>query len=320
MTRLTAPQIAAYAKQAGFSGVNVALAVAVSLAESGGKTDAIGGPNSDGTYDYGLWQINSVHSDLLSSGRWDLPTDNARMAYSVWRASGWHAWTTYNTGAYVSHLGSANAAAANPASGVSFGKTPKTIRFSTPTHWYGYQSQPIPPPPPKFVKYTRVTKPTDLAGSGIIVPKGGYIVEISAYAAAATGHSTKDDPRQVTMEKWLRLYWGHNLKKALRLHNSVDDTDFVWLFSHTVAFQPKVSTESGGPPDPGIADPNLHIGNPLQWLIDFIHFITDPHNWLRLALFVVGGLLVLFAAYKLADRTPPPAAATVGAVVEGVAA
>jgi hypothetical protein len=37
------------------------LGVAIVLAESGGRTDAVSGVNLNGTRDYGLWQINSVH-------------------------------------------------------------------------------------------------------------------------------------------------------------------------------------------------------------------------------------------------------------------
>jgi hypothetical protein len=110
---LTAAQIAGVAQQAGFSGNNVTIAVAVALAESGGNPAATH-YNSNGSTDYGLWQINSVHASLLSGGTWSDPLSNAKMAYSVWQGSGWQAWTTYKTGAYLANMGKAALASGNP--------------------------------------------------------------------------------------------------------------------------------------------------------------------------------------------------------------
>jgi hypothetical protein len=111
MTTLSDGQIAAVAKAAGFT--DVTRAVAIALAESGGQTDATN-RNSDGSTDYGLWQINSVHADLLKSGTWSNPADNARMAYAVYQSSGWTAWTVYKTGAYLPFWARAAIAAGNP--------------------------------------------------------------------------------------------------------------------------------------------------------------------------------------------------------------
>lgn len=114
MTTLSASQVAAVALKAGFTGTNAIIAVAVSKAESGWRTDATN-HNTNGSTDYGLWQINTVHSDLLKSGNWQDPQSNANMAHSVWASSGWGAWTVYKTGAYVPFLAQAQAgvAAAN---------------------------------------------------------------------------------------------------------------------------------------------------------------------------------------------------------------
>jgi hypothetical protein len=54
-------QTATLASQAGFKGDALITAVAVARAESSFKTDAMG-YNSNGTYDVGLWQINTVHT------------------------------------------------------------------------------------------------------------------------------------------------------------------------------------------------------------------------------------------------------------------
>ena len=101
MTVLSDAQIAATARLAGFSGQDIVTAVAVALAESSGRTDATN-HNSDGSTDYGLWQINSVHADLLNSGNWQTPLDNAKMAKSVHDAAGsWRPWSTFNSGAWL---------------------------------------------------------------------------------------------------------------------------------------------------------------------------------------------------------------------------
>lgn len=77
---------------------------AIALAESGGRRDAIGGPNPDGTYDRGLWQINDVHgfnrNRLISD-----PLYNAQAAVRIQESQGLEAWTVYRTGAYRTFMG-----------------------------------------------------------------------------------------------------------------------------------------------------------------------------------------------------------------------
>lgn len=83
-------------------------AIAVALAESGGVTDRVGGPNKNGSYDYGLWQINkSAHAGLFTSLKWDNPADNTEMARIVYDGAGksFKPWAVYNSGAYRKHLG-----------------------------------------------------------------------------------------------------------------------------------------------------------------------------------------------------------------------
>lgn len=109
-----ADQIAAFAIGAGFTGGDVVTAVAVALAESGGDTEATH-QNNDGSTDYGLWQINSVHRELLAGKQWKDPLVNAQMAYEVWKGSGWRAWSTYNNGMILVHMPAAIAGARNPA-------------------------------------------------------------------------------------------------------------------------------------------------------------------------------------------------------------
>jgi hypothetical protein len=97
------------AKAAGFTGQNLVVAVAVAGAESGWRPNATH-LNDDGSTDFGEWQINSVHVDLLATGDWADPYSNARMAHSVWASSGWGAWTTFTSGAFRLRMADAIAA------------------------------------------------------------------------------------------------------------------------------------------------------------------------------------------------------------------
>src|SRR6266576_2522229 len=92
--------IATVAKNAGFRGPEIATAVAVALAESGGRETATNTANANGSTDYGLWQINSIHTDDLKIGDWRNPADNAKMAFRVWTRQGWNGWNAYKNGRY----------------------------------------------------------------------------------------------------------------------------------------------------------------------------------------------------------------------------
>lgn len=98
-------QIAAWARQAGWSEANIPMVVAISHAESGGNPNAENDSNSNGSVDRGLMQINSIHSDLLKTGDVFNPVDNLKMALQVYNDSGsWKPWSTYNNGAYQQYL------------------------------------------------------------------------------------------------------------------------------------------------------------------------------------------------------------------------
>ncbi|HET7639956.1 MAG TPA: transglycosylase SLT domain-containing protein, partial [Ktedonobacteraceae bacterium] len=97
MATLTDAQIAGLARSAGFPDSEIPRAVAIALAESGGRTDVIG-HNTNGTVDVGLWQINSVHGHSTASMQ--DPVQNAQAAHQIWAAAGnrWTPWVTFNRG------------------------------------------------------------------------------------------------------------------------------------------------------------------------------------------------------------------------------
>lgn len=116
-------ELAALAYTAGWRGTDIPIAVAVAIAESSGKIDA-SNYNTNGTTDYGLWQINSSH---FTEAGWDshwtppdllIPEENAQAGYHVWKEQGWNAWSTFSSGAYLPYLARGRAAyAASGASG-----------------------------------------------------------------------------------------------------------------------------------------------------------------------------------------------------------
>lgn len=108
---LSGLQVVNAAQDAGFSSTQLATAVAVAKAESGWDPDATH-YNTNGSTDYGLWQINSVHTAILASGEWSDPNANARMAKAVFDQQGWPAWTTWSSRAYRQYLPAAQAAVA----------------------------------------------------------------------------------------------------------------------------------------------------------------------------------------------------------------
>lgn len=98
---LSAAQIQAYAAAAGFSGADMATAVAVALAESSGNPGAIG----DAGNSFGLWQINLPNHPEFAGADLTDPQTNANAAFQVYSAArGFRPWTTFKTGAYQAYM------------------------------------------------------------------------------------------------------------------------------------------------------------------------------------------------------------------------
>ena len=116
MTVLTDKQIAKLMRGVGFEPKEIPTGVAIVRAESGGEPGKVSAPNKNGTYDYGLWQINSVHkarwnqmfveSESWEKGGWANPATNTWFAYELFKARGrgWGDWAAYNNGSYKNHL------------------------------------------------------------------------------------------------------------------------------------------------------------------------------------------------------------------------
>lgn len=114
--RLTTYQLAVVAQNAGFTGDDLVTAVAVALAESGGKTTAynpeVAAGTPTGLGSYGLWQIyEKAHPEFSATDLLDAQY-NAYAAYSVYSAVGgdFRPWSTFMNGAYRAHLDAARTA------------------------------------------------------------------------------------------------------------------------------------------------------------------------------------------------------------------
>ena len=112
-------QLASVARRAGcWHGDQLVTAVAVALAESGGRTGARGDVRiQTGTWgpSVGLWQIRSLRAERGTGGVRDEranrdPAKNAAHACSLWRGQGWRPWSTWRNGTHRTYLPRARAA------------------------------------------------------------------------------------------------------------------------------------------------------------------------------------------------------------------
>ena len=104
MPVLAIPDILALAANAGFSGSDLATAVAVALAESNppGNTQSIN-PNEPHGTSYGLWQIYGyAHPQYDPAQLLNDPQYNADAAYAIYSQAGdsFLPWSTFGSGKY----------------------------------------------------------------------------------------------------------------------------------------------------------------------------------------------------------------------------
>jgi hypothetical protein len=94
-------QRAQLARAAGFPENQIAMAVAVSIAEDTSGDPAATHTNSNGSIDTGLWQINSIHGIPVEQLK--NPSANAAAAFKIWTDAGnsWKPWSTYPAKAMV---------------------------------------------------------------------------------------------------------------------------------------------------------------------------------------------------------------------------
>jgi hypothetical protein len=78
------------------------MALSISQAENGNRGCKRTHLNTDGSVDVGIFQINNKwhghKGDLYDC------TENIKIAYQIYKTSGWYPWVVYNTGAYKKYL------------------------------------------------------------------------------------------------------------------------------------------------------------------------------------------------------------------------
>ncbi len=101
-------QIASWARRAGWAEKDIPMVIRIAMAESSRSPTATHS-NSNGSTDYGLMQINTIHrndggaidANFFTGGGWKDPVQNLRAAKQIRDASGgWGPWVTFTTGAY----------------------------------------------------------------------------------------------------------------------------------------------------------------------------------------------------------------------------
>jgi hypothetical protein len=122
MGNLSILQLIALAINAGWTGNDLATAVSVALAESGGNPNAYNpetaakAPTGKGSF--GLWQIYlNAHPEFAGQNLYD-PQTNANDAYQIYANAGnsFTPWSTFKNGAYEANLEAVNTAIAGQSS------------------------------------------------------------------------------------------------------------------------------------------------------------------------------------------------------------
>lgn len=119
MATLTIEQVAKVALDSGFTGEAAAIATAIAMGESSGRTDARGDTTiTTGTWgpSIGLWQIRSLNADRGTGRQRDEianlnPSTNGRNAFAIsGGGANWRPWTVYTSGRYRAFLAQARMA------------------------------------------------------------------------------------------------------------------------------------------------------------------------------------------------------------------
>jgi hypothetical protein len=151
---MTLADAAAAAKAAGFTGIHLVEAVAVASAESDGVNDQVT-HDGNGTFDTGLWQINSVHSEYNAQQLKD-PNYNAKAAYTLSKGgTDWSAWTTFHNKRAQSRVGLAEQTLSS--TGID---TTATTAYATQPVFLGIPGTPSIPNP-----FSGIPNPLDALGA-----------------------------------------------------------------------------------------------------------------------------------------------------------
>jgi hypothetical protein len=285
-------------QQAGFTGQAAQTMAAIVLAESGGNPNAHNYNVNTGDNSYGLAQINMFESlgperrkefHLNSNTALFNPLTNLRIAFAL---SGggrdFTPWSTYNSGAYRNELSDISGATLQ---GVGSGgpNTPMARSWDTENHWTTYKSLPLRNPPAGTVVYGTPTGNT-------------------------TSDTSGDNPANYPASKdndvfaWISSYWddgsfNKTYGKSLKDNTNMTHDDLRGHLYTVVATQPKLEyDEVGGVADPGRAEAGIGptgVGSLISALLNAVKWLTNVSNWKRVGLFVLGAVVLIFAAVEM---------------------
>lgn len=83
------------------------IAIAIATAESGLANKRSNSMNRNGTYDWGIFQINDCHCSKIDGDCHEKlldPKFNIEFAKRIYDDSNWYPWSTYKNNAYKEHL------------------------------------------------------------------------------------------------------------------------------------------------------------------------------------------------------------------------
>ena len=109
--RLVPAQAVAVLRLAGWKGGDLMIITAIVMTENTPlDAHAVGGPNRDGSYDFGLCQVNSVHNPSESQ-KFNFNA-NASLAHKIYADAGnkFTPWSTFNSGKFRTNIPKAMAA------------------------------------------------------------------------------------------------------------------------------------------------------------------------------------------------------------------
>jgi hypothetical protein len=82
------------------------MAQAICMAESHCTSKRSNTMNYNGTYDWGIFQVNDIHKAKVGGNVLLFldPATNVKVAAQIKAGSGWSAWSTFNNGSYRQYL------------------------------------------------------------------------------------------------------------------------------------------------------------------------------------------------------------------------
>lgn len=126
MAAYSVAQVQSLMRSVGWPENIIPLMAAVVMAESSGRTDAIG-TLANNEYSVGLFQINTRVHHRYSVEQLKNPVTNAREGLTIYRSQGLRAWGSYTDGRYRAHLAASQRAYGQPVTAPAVAASPGVL-------------------------------------------------------------------------------------------------------------------------------------------------------------------------------------------------